>query len=130
MIIPTALVIDDDSVVREFIRLHLEALGWDVREANSAASGLILFRQQRPQLVTLDLLMSSDDLCASLNLATLLKAEAPDVAILVITALASDEKIQSFMSTHHIELYDKSFKDPYLSAVFARLNVFNTFAAP
>jgi CheY-like chemotaxis protein len=122
-IVPTALVIDDDPVIREFFRLKLEAKGWSVREANNAALGCTIFQQTRPNLVMLDLVMSNDEGLDSMHLARLIKDDSPDVALLVITGLGSKKDIKNFMREHEIELYGKSPKDPYFQKMFARIDV-------
>jgi CheY-like chemotaxis protein len=122
-IVPTALVIDDDPVIREFFRLKLEAKGWSVREANNAAIGCTIFQQTRPNLVMLDLVMSNDEGLDSMHLARLIKDDSPDVALLVITGLGSKKDIKNFMREHEIELYGKSPKDPYFQKMFARIDV-------
>jgi DNA-binding response OmpR family regulator len=122
-IVPAALVIDDDPVIREFFRLKLEAKGWSVQEANSAAVGYTMFQHTRPNLVMLDLVMSSDEGLDSMHLARLVKDESPDVTLLVITGLGSKKDIKHFMREHDIELYGKSSKDPYFQMMFARIDV-------
>jgi two-component system response regulator YesN len=121
--VPTALVIDDDQVIREFFRLRLEARGWNVREANNAADGRTIFQQKRPHLVMLDLVMSNDDGLDSLHFARLIKDDSPDVALLVVTGLGSKKDIKNFMREHDIELYSKSPRDPYFQQMFARIDV-------
>jgi two-component system, chemotaxis family, chemotaxis protein CheY len=55
---PRALIIDDSALMRKIIRYHLEQLGCTVTgEAENAKSGIRLFEQFHPDLVTLDVLM-------------------------------------------------------------------------
>jgi excisionase family DNA binding protein len=54
---PLVLVVDDDSQLREFIRLNLESEGYSVREAESAEAGLSAIEDQAPDLVLLDVMM-------------------------------------------------------------------------
>jgi excisionase family DNA binding protein len=54
---PLVLVVDDDARVREFIRVNLETEGYNVREAESAESGLAAIVDQAPDLVLLDVMM-------------------------------------------------------------------------
>ena len=93
--IPTALVIDDDPVIRAFLRLQLEARGWNVREANNAAVGRAIFQQTRSNLVVLDLIMSNDDGLDAVHLARHIKDKHPEVALLVITGLESKKEIKN-----------------------------------
>ena len=53
-----ALIIDDSPFARKIIRHHLTKLGFHVEgEAETAAQGLRLFRDLKPKLVTLDVMM-------------------------------------------------------------------------
>ena len=51
------LVVDDDADWREFLRLSLEELGYDVDEAPDGASALSSLQRQRYGVVLLDLNM-------------------------------------------------------------------------
>jgi excisionase family DNA binding protein len=55
------LVVDDDASLREFIRVHLEAEGYSVREAGSASEGLAALDEEPPDLILLDVLMPKMD---------------------------------------------------------------------
>ena len=55
------LVVDDDASLREFIRVHLEAEGYSVREAGSASEGLAALDEEPPDLILLDVLMPRMD---------------------------------------------------------------------
>jgi len=55
------LVIDDNAYARDLTRRVLEDEGFDVIEASSGQSGLALARQQRPDAITLDVLMPGMD---------------------------------------------------------------------
>jgi excisionase family DNA binding protein len=55
------LVVDDDASLREFIRVHLEAEGYTVREAGSASEGLAALDEEPPDLILLDVLMPKMD---------------------------------------------------------------------
>jgi two-component system, OmpR family, KDP operon response regulator KdpE len=49
------LVIDDEPAIRRFLKLSLEAQGFQVVPAENAASGLAAFAQTKPDLIILDL---------------------------------------------------------------------------
>jgi two-component system, NtrC family, nitrogen regulation response regulator NtrX len=55
------LVIDDDEDVRLALRTVLEANGYAMAEAASAEEGLQAYRQQKPDLVIVDLMMEEVD---------------------------------------------------------------------
>jgi excisionase family DNA binding protein len=58
---PLVLVVDDDSRLREFIRVNLEAEGYTVAEAGSAEDALQAIAGQAPDLVLLDVVMPGVD---------------------------------------------------------------------
>jgi len=58
---PVVLVVDDDDKLREFVRVHLELDGYDVREAASAEQALAAIEDQAPDLVLLDVVMPGVD---------------------------------------------------------------------
>lgn len=49
------LVIDDEPQIRKFLRISLAANGYEVAEADCAAAGLAALREQKPDLLILDL---------------------------------------------------------------------------
>lgn len=55
------LVIDDNAYARDLTRRVLEEEGFDVIEASSGQTGLALAREQRPDAITLDVLMPGMD---------------------------------------------------------------------
>src|SRR3954447_15828700 len=58
---PVVLIVDDDPGVRRHVRVSLEAEGYTVREAGTAAEGLALVDEERPNLILLDVLMPQVD---------------------------------------------------------------------
>jgi two-component system, OmpR family, alkaline phosphatase synthesis response regulator PhoP len=55
------LVIDDERAIRLLCRVNLAAAGMDVLEAADGREGLELARQERPDLVLLDVMMPDVD---------------------------------------------------------------------
>lgn len=58
---PLVLIVDDDARLREFVRVNLEAEGYQVREAGSAKEGLEALDKDSPDLVLLDVMMPQVD---------------------------------------------------------------------
>ena len=54
---PLLLVVDDDIVIRTMLMKALQKQGFDTIEAPNGAEGIELFKQYRPDLVLLDVLM-------------------------------------------------------------------------
>jgi DNA-binding response OmpR family regulator len=55
------LVVDDDSNICELLRLYLEKEGYTVLLAKDGGAALRLFREQRPALVLLDIMLPVQD---------------------------------------------------------------------
>jgi excisionase family DNA binding protein len=58
---PVVLIVDDDERLREYVRVNLEMEGYDVHEAGSAADGMKVLDELRPDLVLLDVMMPKVD---------------------------------------------------------------------
>jgi DNA-binding response OmpR family regulator len=115
----TALIVDDNSVMREFIRTTLETRGWVVRDAADAISALRLFRNQPPQLVMLDLVMPSLDGLDSVDFLTLIRKDTHKVPVLLVSGIGS-RFIEEHPEFCDLEVFDKSSDDPGLKTLFAR----------
>jgi CheY-like chemotaxis protein len=80
-----ALVVDDDPVDRYVARQRLEQLGCAVTEAGGGLEGLVRARQERPDVIVLDLLMPDrsgfdvvDELAET--------AETCDIPVVILTS--------------------------------------------
>jgi excisionase family DNA binding protein len=58
---PTVLIVDDDERLREYVRVNLEAEGYEVREAGSAEEALGALGERSPDLILLDVMMPQID---------------------------------------------------------------------
>ncbi len=64
------LIVDDDSILRETIRMRIDHLGYIAREAGSAEEALRIITQEPPDLILLDVQMpgiSGIELCGQLK---------------------------------------------------------------
>lgn len=86
----SVLVIDDDPAVRAFIVSSLIDHGHQVREASEGASGLALYRAERPDVVVLDYIMPG---VSGAEVAREILAEAPDQVILFVSGFSRTEAI-------------------------------------
>jgi two-component system KDP operon response regulator KdpE len=59
--LPVALLVEDEPQIRRFVRMALEAEGWQVCEAESMKRGLIDTGTRKPNLVILDLGLPDGD---------------------------------------------------------------------
>ena len=58
---PVALIVEDETSIRRFVRMALQAEGWQVHEAGTVRQGLIDAGTRRPDLVVLDLGLPDGD---------------------------------------------------------------------
>src|SRR5579871_3477642 len=96
------LVVDDEATVREVVRKYLEHEGFRVSEAETGREALDYVRDQRPDLIILDLMLPGvdgftitrslrkGDEYASLNVES-------DIPIIILTARTSElDRIAGF----------------------------------
>jgi CheY-like chemotaxis protein len=83
-----ALVVDDDADSREQLVLYLEQLGFTVRSAASQAEGEQLIESLEPRLAVFDLMLEHHD--SGFVLAHRMKRKAPDVPVILVTAVAAE----------------------------------------
>jgi two-component system chemotaxis response regulator CheY len=95
----SALIIDDSPFARKIIRHHLTKLGFHVAgEAETAAQGLRLFRELKPKLVTLDVMMPEREGVDTLGAFRAMRAEAPDTAVVVVSAIPFEKTRDTFLN--------------------------------
>ncbi|HSL02913.1 MAG TPA: response regulator [Nitrospiraceae bacterium] len=58
---PKVLVIDDEESIRTLLAMRLRHRGYDVLLADNGQKGLELYRQERPDIILLDLIMPEPD---------------------------------------------------------------------
>ena len=116
------LVIDDDEHLTELIRLALRRLGYTIFCATGGEEGLTLFREIRPDLVTLDVLMPGMDgweVCRRLR-------SISSVPIIFLTVLNGEEDVVRALDTVGLtELANRTVGSlsggQFQRALFARL---------
>jgi two-component system chemotaxis response regulator CheY len=83
-----ALIIDDSPTARQNIKYYLVGMGCVVTgEAEHAIDGLRLFRELKPDIVTVDLIMPKLGSLDPLGAVRTMKQEAPDSVIIVVRAV-------------------------------------------
>ncbi|MCP3144818.1 response regulator [Pyxidicoccus xibeiensis] len=93
---PHVLIVDDEQDLAELIDFNLRGAGFTTRVAHAGESALSFAREQRPDLVLLDLMlpdMSGMDVCRQLRAASLTR----DVLIVMLTAKGEEgDRIHGF----------------------------------
>ena len=77
------LVVDDEATLSELLSMALRYEGWEVRTAASGSSAVRSAREFRPDAVVLDVMLPDFD---GLEVLRRMRAEAPDVPVLFLTA--------------------------------------------
>ena len=77
------LIVDDDENIQRLYKEELEDEGYEVFIASSGKSGLEMFEKEKPDLVTLDILMPDID---GISVLRKMKEQRPDIPILMSTA--------------------------------------------
>lgn len=79
------MIVDDSTVMRRNLRLVLERGGHEVvAEAVNGSQAIIMYEQERPEVVTMDITMPSmDGLDATRNIL----ARWPEAAIIIVSAM-------------------------------------------
>ena len=92
----TVLIVEDDEAISDSIAYALERAGFRTLRAGDGGHGLRLFRQQRPDLVILDLMLPQVD---GWRVAEEVRREDPRVPVIVCSARTSE-----FDRVHGLEM--------------------------
>ena len=88
------LIIDDDWDLADTIKAVLEYADYDVLLSHKAQQGINLAKEQKPDLILMDVMMPGTDGAAAVRL---LKEESAlkDIPVIFLTALVSDDDTHS-----------------------------------
>jgi DNA-binding NtrC family response regulator len=112
------LVVDDDDAVRETIAETLEEEGFGVETASGAESALAALARTPPDVVLSDIRMPGMD---GLELLDLLRARAPDVDVLLMTAYEDMPTVARAMRDGAFDFLVKPLRPDRLLEVLARV---------
>lgn len=114
------LVVDDDDVIRQLIKVNLELEGFEVRTAADGLECLELAPTLQPDLVTLDVMMPKMD---GYQTAEHLSADpvTRDIPILMLSARAQEEDRRRGAAAGVREYLTKPFDPEDLLAAVRRL---------
>jgi CheY-like chemotaxis protein len=86
---PTILLIDDSATVREVLRIALESEGHAVLDAPDGRQGVALFREHRPAVTIVDIVMPEKD-----GIETVREILAMDPTTVIFTMSGADDDYQ------------------------------------
>ncbi|HBG05995.1 MAG: Fis family transcriptional regulator [Geobacteraceae bacterium GWC2_58_44] len=101
------LVVDDELSMREFLAILLEGEGYRVDQAESAEDALRLMDGERFEMVISDVSMPG---LGGIELLARIKAQAPETAVLMITAFTTAEQAVEAMKLGAYDYIAKPFK--------------------
>jgi NtrC-family two-component system response regulator AlgB len=111
------LLIDDETSLRRTLRTTLETMGHAIAEAASTEQALRRLQGQRFDLAFLDLRLGRE---LGLDLLPQLQREAPDMAVVVVTAYASIDSAVEAMRRGAFDYLPKPFTPDQLRVVLRR----------
>ena len=111
------LVIDDEASLRRTLRTTLESQRHRVTEAGTSDQALAALNRQRFDLAFLDLRLGRED---GLDLLPRLLAEAPDLAVVVMTAYATVSSAVEALRRGAFDFLSKPFTPDELRVVLGR----------
>ena len=98
------LVVDDDPEFVEITRLILEANGYEVSSASDGEQGLQAMRQDKPDLVLLDVMMSS--ILDGLNTCHQMQGDPDlkDIPLIMVSSIISSPHASLFPTDEYIPI--------------------------
>ncbi|MCC6746117.1 MAG: response regulator [Deltaproteobacteria bacterium] len=112
------LLVDDEPLVREELGALLVEEGYDVTTASDGEEGLDLFRAETPDMVISDIRMPRRD---GLAVALVIRAEAPDVPVTVITGHGTESMAIQALRAGVTDFIKKPVRLDDLSAALNRM---------
>jgi CheY-like chemotaxis protein len=98
------LVVDDDPDFVEATRIVLEQAGYAVVSAASGDESLRVVRKEKPDLIILDVIMSS--ILDGLNVSQQLQADPDhkDIPIIMVTSIANTDYAELFPTDEYVHI--------------------------
>jgi DNA-binding response OmpR family regulator len=108
---PSIIIVDDDPDFREFVHIVLEAHGYRVLEAPDASTGLAMMRENLPDLVLLDAMMSYE--LAGIGTIRAVRADPAlaHVPLILISAVLSEDE-DRFLPADERSMVDRFLSKP------------------
>ena len=115
---PRVLIVDDALIVRKRIRDIAEEAGWEVAaEATDGEEAVALYEREKPDLVTLDIVMPNLDGVAALKQ---LIENDPNAHVVMISAVDQKEKLIECIRAGAMDFIVKPFETASLRQFFEK----------
>ncbi|HEX2923285.1 MAG TPA: response regulator [Chloroflexota bacterium] len=119
------LVVDDEPGIVDIAKANLEGQGYQVIEAYDGENALLRIKEEKPDLVVLDILMPEMD---GWDVLEQIEAdpELSGIPVIMLTARVSDEDVLRGLETGAVEYMTKPFyPQDLVAAVKINLHVFD-----
>jgi two-component system, NtrC family, response regulator PilR len=100
------LIVDDEASLRDFLSIVFEGDGWRVETAASLAAARAALAKHEPDLILCDLMLPDG---SGIDLLREVKASAPSVAVIMITAHTSTKSAVEALKTGAFDYIAKPF---------------------
>ncbi len=81
------LLVEDEESIRKFTKLSLEREGFEVLEAGTGEEGVIMVKEEKPDVVILDIMLPGID---GYQVCEAIRADYPNIGIIMLTAKTQD----------------------------------------
>lgn len=106
------LTIDDEKAIRDLFKKFLSEKGYTVIEANNGRTGIEIFKQRKPDLVLVDLLMPEVN---GYDVLAYLQKKSPQTPVIVVS---SSNIINNVIEAIHMGAWDYILKPIYSVQIF------------
>jgi two-component system chemotaxis response regulator CheY len=112
------LVVDDAMIMRMRIKDIAREAGWEIAgEAGNGEEALVRYRELRPDLMTLDIVMPKMDGVSALRQ---VKQEYPEARVVMVSAVDQREKLTECIRLGVLDFIVKPFDKVRLKSFFER----------
>ena len=112
------LIVDDTLIMRKRIKDIAEEAGWQIAgEAKDGEEAVALYRQEEPDLVTMDIVMPNLDGVSALKQ---MRQDDPQARVVMISALNQKEKLAECIQAGAIDFIVKPFDKATLRGFFEK----------
>ncbi|MBP7844855.1 MAG: response regulator transcription factor [Proteobacteria bacterium] len=110
-----ALIVEDDKDISHLLRFHLQKLDFDVHQVYSGEEALEYLREERPDIILLDVLMPG---ITGLQVCKFVKSQdkTQDIPVIIMSALSEEEDIVRGLELGADDYIPKPFSFPILKA--------------
>ena len=117
---PRVLVVDDALIMRTMIKDVARSAGWEIAgEATTGTEAVRRWRELRPDLVTLDIVMPEMDGVEALRL---IRTEDPEARVVMVSAVDQRAKLAECIGLGAHDFIVKPFDRQVLRSLFTGLN--------